>query len=140
MSDKDQKKLIWLLLSTLFIKALWTLHPDALLPPNEIPVYKMFKYSDILISKPTYFYFICAHTIMLIYIFVWGELLPRYRKLFVIWFVIQALQFVEYFFNYNEAQLWYFIGRYKLDVDLTLAKMTVLPATFLLYDYIWRRK
>jgi hypothetical protein len=139
MSDKDQRKLIWFVLVTLWIKALWTLHPDALLPNADIPTYKMFPFSDILITKPSYFYFICLHAITMIYVFVWGEVFKSYRNLFKIWFIIQAVQFVEYFFNYNEAQLWTFIGPYKLDIDLVFLKMVGLPVVFLLYNVIWNR-
>jgi hypothetical protein len=138
MRDADQRKLIWFILSTLWIKALWTLHPDALLPGVDIPVYKMFKYSETLISKPTYIFFICSHTITLIYIYVWGQVFVNYKNLFLIWFVIQIVQFGEFFLNYNEAQIWYFIGPYKLDIDLTLLKIVGLPITFLLYKLIWR--
>lgn len=140
MRDEDQRKLIWFILSTLWIKALWTLHPDALLPAEQIPVYKMFPYSDTPISKPTYIFFICSHTITLIYIYVWGQMFGRYKNLFLIWFVIQTVQFGEYFLNYNEAQLWYYIGPYKLDIDFTLLKIVGLPITFLLYKVIWRSR
>lgn len=138
MRDEDQRKLIWFILSTLWIKALWTLHPDALLPADQIPVYKMFSYSDTPISKPTYIFFICSHTITLIYIYVWGQVFVNYKNLFLIWFVIQVVQFGEFFLNYNEAQIWYYIGPYKLDIDLTLLKIVGLPVTFLLYKVIWR--
>lgn len=138
MRDEDQRKLIWFILSTLWIKALWTLHPDALLPAAEIPVYKMFPYSDTQISKPTYIFFICSNTITLIYIYVWGQVFVKYKNLFLVWFVIQMVQFGEFFLNYNEAQIWYYIGPYKLDIDLTLLKIVGLPITFLLYKLIWR--
>lgn len=136
----SEKNLIWLILSTLIIQALWTLHPDALLASNDIPVYKMFPFSETLISKPTYIYFICRHAVYLIYIRVWWSVFQNYKHLFGAWFWIQAVQFGEFFLNYNEAQLWFFIGSYKLDVDFTLLKMAGLPIMFLVYDYIWVRK
>ena len=142
MSEIQERKLIWLILSTLIIRYLWTLHPDNYIyeDPNLIPVYKMFPFSDQKISWPSYLYFPCLNIVQLIYIRVWMKVFDRYRNIFHVWFVIQAMQFGEYFLNYNEAQMSIHFGRYPLAIDLTLAKMVILPILFLLYDVIWRRR
>lgn len=128
--------IVLMLVLTPLIQALWTLHPDAWLPANQIPVYKMFKFAkDIEISMPTYFFFILRHSVTLIYIYSWGELLPKYKKIFSFWFIIQSVQFVEYFFDYNESQIFMNIGQYRLPIDLTLVKMFGLPAYLLVLKW-----
>lgn len=142
MSEEKQRRLIWLILSTLIIRYLWTLHPDNYIydDPNLIPVHKLFPFSDQLISWPGYLYFPCLHAAMLIYIWVWTSVFDRYKNIFHVWFTIRAIQFFEYFLNYNEAQMYLYLGRYKLGIDLTLAQMVIVPIMFLLYDVIWRKK
>lgn len=129
-------------MSTLIVRYLWTLHPDNYIyeDPNLIPEYKLFPFSDQKISWPGYFYFPCLNAVMLIYISVWMNVFNRYKNIFHVWFAIRAIQFFEYFLNYNEAQMWVYLGRYRLDIDLTLAQMVIIPITFLLYDVIWTRK
>lgn len=142
MSEAQQRKLIWLILSTLIIRYLWTLHPDNYIyeDPNLIPEYKLFPFSDQKISWPSYLYFACINAVQLIYIMVWMNVFSRYKNIFHVWFVIQAIQFGEYFLTYSEPQMSVNIGRYPLPIDLTLAKMVLLPSMFLLYDVIWRNK
>lgn len=108
--------------------------------PNDIPVYKLFPYSVQEISRPSYIGGACLHVVMLIFISVWMNVFDRYKNIFHVWFAIQAIQFGEYFLNYNEAQIHLYLGRFPLPIDLTLAKMVLLPAMFLLYDLIWRKR
>jgi hypothetical protein len=140
MSDKEQRKLIWILVWTPALKALWTLHPDRLLPADQIPTYKMFPFADIEISWPTYIYFIVLHIVQLVYVRSWWAMFERYRNVFTCWFWVEVIQFAEYFANYNEAQIWTYIGAYRLDIDFTLLKMAGLPIVFGFYEFIWRKR
>ena len=142
MSDREQRNLIWLILSTLIIRYLWQLHPDSFIysDPNDIPVYKLFWYSVQEISWPSYIGGACLHVVMLIFIRVWMNVFDRYRNIFHVWFAIQAIQFGEYFLTYNEAQMHVNIWKFPLPIDLTLAKMVLLPGMFLLYDVIWKKE
>jgi len=142
MTERQRRNLVWLLLSTLIIRYLWQLHPDSFIydDPNKIPVYKLFWFSEQEISWPSYIGGICLNIVMLIYIRVWMKVFGEYKMIFHIWFVIQAIQFGEYFLTYNEAQMSIHFGRFPLPIDLTLAKMVGLPIMFLLYDVIWKRR
>lgn len=142
MSEVQQRKLIWLILSTLIIRFLWTLHPDSFIyeDPNEIPEHKLFPFSNQLISWPSYISYACLHVVQLIFINVWMNVFNRYKNIFHVWFAIQAIQFGEYFLTYNTPQMSVNIGRYPLPIDLTLTKMVLLPSMFLLYDVIWKQK
>jgi len=140
MSEGQQKKLIWLILSTLIIRYLWTFHPDNYIyeDPNLIPEYKLFPFSDQKISWPSYLFFPCLYVVELINVKVWMNVFGRYKNIFHVWFAILVIQFGEYFLTYNKAQMHVHFGRFPLPVDLTLAKMVLLPGMFLLYDVIWR--
>lgn len=137
----SRKSLAWLAISTLFIKLIWLLHPDMMLQVKSIPTYQMFPFAkDIWITKPTYISFMCEKLVWLVIILIWGELLPEYKMVFGALFIIQALQFVEFFLNYNyEPWFWFYIGNHKIDIDLTLAKLTI-PSLILLYQQIWKGK
>lgn len=126
---------MWLIVIAPLIQALWTLHPDNFLDYDKIPTYKMFPFSEVEISKPTYFYFMLRHVVMMIYAYAFGELVPKYRKIFMFWFIVQSVQFVEYFFNYNEAKLWVMIFDHRLDLDLQFLKMLGMPIFYLILQW-----
>lgn len=135
-----EKKVVWLALSTLYIEALWTLHPDALLNYGTLPEYSLFPLNkDVTISWPTYISMFCKKSTALIIVRIWWLLLPKYRLCISALFVILALQFFQFFIDYNKAYIWVFIGNHKLDVDLTLAKLTI-PIGILIYQQTWKEK
>lgn len=96
---------VGLIISTLFIKELWKFYP------YSETVYKMFPYSEQMITKQTYFWFFSFYAIQLIVVASWYYKFEDYRFIFGAWFIFQILEFIEYYFTYNEAHLWFYIGQ-----------------------------
>lgn len=136
----SEKRLVLLVVSTLWVTVLWTLHPDALLDYKDIKSYRLFLYSDVEITWPTYIFFLCRHCVQLITIHVWWSIFEKYKPLFTVWFVIQAIQFVEYFMNYNTTVFFpvYFWG-HRLDVDFTFMKIILVTGMYVSRG-LWMRK
>lgn len=131
----SRKTIAWIAISGLFVKALWILHPDYDVPWQQLELIKKFPLSDIEITDITYVSMICDKSAMLIWIFCLGMLMPQYWRAFSVWFTIQALQFGEFFLNYNETSIYL----YGVPINLSFAKL-VLPACVLLYEQIWKDK
>lgn len=129
-----------MIIGTLFIKALWTLHPDVLLGIQNIQTHQMFPFAKhVWITKPTYISMICDKSISLIIVWTWLALMPEYKKPLSALFIIHSLQFVEFFFTYNETLIWMNIGRHKLDIDLSLLKL-IVPVGILIFQEPWKDK
>lgn len=129
-----------LALSAVWIKLIWLLHPHADMDFNETPVYSMFPIRpEIMISKPTYIATACGHITWLIFSTVCYFTLDNYRKIFGVLFIIQFLQFVEYFFTYNEPFDWQKVQLFghKVELTFTLAKL-VIPSCIYVFQEIWR--
>jgi hypothetical protein len=103
------KILFGLIVSTLFIEKLWKF------TPYSEELHHLFLYSDTLISYPTYYWFFCLYLVKLIYIRVWCVFLPQYWMVFNTWFIFQILEVVEFYFAYNEPQI--FIYGFGLTVE-----------------------
>jgi hypothetical protein len=127
-------------LSTLPLKLLWKLHPDCTLPYDQIPAYAMFKFSEIQITMPTYYALICDRIVWLIWIYIGARFFPQFWLTFQAWFVLQALMFVEFFFNYNEAYGSFDMFGYTVEVGLFTFKLLVPPVIFIIETVIWKRR
>ena len=108
---KDNYLLV-LILSTLFIKELWTMFPA------DSTERSLFPFSDTKITPQTYIWFLCFYAIQLIIIHTWYVKFPEYRLLFAVWFVFQVLEFIEYMLNYNEAKMWFYVGRHQINLNV----------------------
>lgn len=94
---------VGLIISTLFIKELWTFYP------YSEQTYKMFPYSPTLITKQTYFWFFCFYAIQLIVVSSWYYKFEECRVIFGVWFIFQFLEVIEYYLTYNEPHLWIWV-------------------------------
>lgn len=97
---------VGLIITTLFIKELWKL------VPYSEQTFKMFPYSDTLITKQTYFWFWCFYGIQIIIVSSWWYKFEDYRTIFTAWFIFQVLEFIEFYFTYNEALIWFYVGEH----------------------------
>ena len=127
-----------LVLFTLPISYLWKLHPHSVLPDDQVPWLNLFAYSDTQITWPTYISMICNNANKLIWIYVVLELLPRFKWSLNTWFVIQALQFVEFFFTYNETQFFMYFGNDRVEIGLHTAKL-IIPWLVFIFEAIWKK-
>jgi hypothetical protein len=135
----NEKELVVVSLLILWIKSLWTLHPDAQLSFDKVPVHHLFPYAeDVLISYPTYFFYFCDKTSWLMVTAIWYRVFENYRPVFTILFVIQSFQFIEYAINYNKA--WFTVEAFghDLEVDFTLLKLTIPFFVFIHYT-TWKK-
>lgn len=118
--------------STLFIKELWTLYPSSTLE------YKMFPYSETMITKQTYIWFMCYYAIQLIVVHTWYYKFPEYRLIFGVWFILQVMEFIEFLFSYNEALLWFYIDTHKINLNvINLKYLTIISLTT--HHLIWKQ-
>lgn len=115
-----EKFTVVLIVSSLFLKELWTLFPDSLV------TYKMFPYSDTMITKQTYIWFLCYYGIWLIIVHSWYYKFPDYRTLFGVWFLFQAVEVIEFYFTYNEALYYLHYKQHEIGVNVTNIKYVVL--------------
>jgi hypothetical protein len=127
----NDRVLIALILSTLFIKELWTLFPA---DPTEI---NPFPFSDQPITKQTYIWFICYYAIQLIVVHTWYMKFPEWRLVFGVWFIFQAMEFVEYFLTYNESKIWFLIDRHQININVINAKYITI-FTLTLRKFLWK--
>lgn len=135
-----KSRIALLALSALYVKLIWILHPHADLPYTEVPTFQLFPLAkDIMISKPTYIAFACNHVVWLIFISVCWFTLEKYRVTFAVLFLIQFLQFIEYFFTYNRPFNWQIISIFghEIEIGLTLVKL-IVPACICMYQVIWK--
>lgn len=123
---------------TLPVSLLWKLHPHAYLPFDQVPWFELFPYSETKITWPTYVSMICNNAIKLMWIYVIWELLPGFRWSLNTWFVIQALQFVEFFFTYNETQIFVKFMGHNVEIGLHLAKL-IIPWLVFIFEATWKK-
>lgn len=103
-------------MTTLFINELWTLEP------YSTETYKMFPFTDTLISKRAYYALACHYAVQVVTLMVLYAKFDSYRFLFGTWAVLNALEFVEYFFTYNKSIFFL----YDFGVNMTNIKFLVL--------------
>lgn len=117
---KDERYLVILLFSTLFIRELWTL-----LPYNPA-VRNYFLLYDMKMTFQTYIYFPCHFLANAIVIYILGLFFVSLTSVFKIWFYIQIFEVIDYFVMYNTP--WVSFNVFGLDVDfgITLFKMIIL--------------
>jgi hypothetical protein len=96
---------VGLIISTLFIKELWKFYP------YSDQTFKMFPYSDVMITRQTYFWFFCFYAIQIIVVASWYYKFEEYRLIFGAWFIFQVLEVSEYYFTYNEPHFWIWLDR-----------------------------
>jgi hypothetical protein len=139
MSDR---KLAFLALSAVWVKLIWMLHPHADIPFDQIPTYQMFPLRpDILISKPTYIATACGHIVWLIFATVCYFKFEQFKKAFAALFIIQLIQFFEYFANYNEPFAWQIVNLFghETEIGFTLIKL-VVPMGIFIYQLAWEER
>jgi hypothetical protein len=88
----------------------------------------MFRYSDQLIAKQTYFWFFCFYAIQLIVVSSWYYKFEEYRVIFGAWFVFQLLEVVEYYLTYNEAHWWIRVGDERIGLNVIKFKYVTVTA------------
>lgn len=115
-----EKFMVVLIVSTLLLRELWTLFPDSTV------AYKMFPYSDTMITKQTYIWFLCYYGIWLIIIHSWYFKFSDYRLLFGVWFLLQVAEVIEFYFTYNEALYYLHFRQHKIGVNVTNIKYVIL--------------
>lgn len=81
---------------------------------------------------------ICNNANKLIWLYVVIELLPGFRWSLNTWFVIQALQFVEFFFTYNETQIFVQFLGHNVEIGLHLAKL-IIPWLVFIFEATWKK-
>lgn len=123
--------LVALILSTLFIKELWTMFPA------DSVEHSLFPFSDITITKQTYIWFLCFYAIQLIIIHTWYVKFPEYRLIFAVWFWFQVMEFVEYLLNYNESKYWFLIGNHQINLNVINVKYVTI-FTLTLRKFLWK--
>lgn len=123
---------------TLPVSLLWKLHPHAYLPFDQVPWFELFPLSETKITWPTYVSMICNNAVKLMWIYVIWELLPGFRWSINTWFVIQALQFVEFFFTYNETQIFVQFLWHDVEIGLHLAKL-IIPWLVFIFEATWKK-
>jgi hypothetical protein len=112
--------MVLLIVSTLFLKELWTLFP------YDTETYKLFPYSETMMTKQTYIWFLCYYGIWLIILHSWYYKFVDYRIIFGVWFLFQIAEFVEFYFTYNEALYYLHFRQHKIGVNVTNIKYVVL--------------
>lgn len=133
------QKLVSAIMLTLPLKLFWKFHPDAWLPYEQVPYYKMYPFSDVMITVPNYLAYGLDKIIWLIWIAVACKVFAQFKALQVL-FVMQALIFVEYFFNYNEAYFVMEIFGDNMEVGLFTLKLYVPCIVFIIETVIWKRR
>lgn len=117
--DRD-KILVLCMVSTLFVNELWTLEP------YSTTTYQMFPYAETWISKRAYYALACHYAVMVIILMVLYTKFETYRVLFGVWFILNALEFVEYFLTYNKALYYLHYKQHQVGVNMTNIKYVVL--------------
>lgn len=132
-----EERVVLLVMFTLPISYFWKLHPHAALPDDQVPWLHLFPYSETVITWPTYISMVCANINKLIWVYAACEMFPKFKWSLNTWFVIQALQFVEFFFTYNETQFFTYLFGHKVELGLHLAKL-ILPWMVFIWEMTWK--
>jgi hypothetical protein len=110
---------------------MWTLFPA------DPSTHDYFLFSDTMMTKQTYVWFMCYYCIQLIIVRIWYEKFPGYHLIFGSWFIFQSLEFIEFLLTYNESVVWFYVGHHKIDLNVINFKyMTII--TLLIHKFTWK--
>lgn len=124
----DTLQCVLLILSSLVIKEIWVFLPEYVNCSSPI---KPFPFYDIEIYPQTYVSYPCDDIGRLMLIYLIGKKLVHYKPVAEAWFILQSIEFVDYFFTYNTA--WFKVG--DLGIGITFTTFTVL--TVITLERIW---
>lgn len=105
--------------------------------PADSTEYSLFPFSDTVMTKQTYVWFICFYAIQLIVVHTWYQKFPEWRMIFSVWFIFQVLEFIEGLLTYNEAKIWVFIGRHQINMNVINFKYVTI-FTLTLRKILWK--
>lgn len=121
---KERRDIVVLVFLANSVVLLWTVLPDQ-------GLIKPFPLSDQEIYFQTYIWIATIYMAFLILTWVMFQLSDKLRQFFNVVFILQALQFVEYFCNYN--QTWFHITLYdsayttlSIPVNIAMIRFPIL--------------
>ena len=114
----SERAIIVLIFTAIFLKELFLLMPEG-------KYIEPFPFYDMRITAQTYFYFACAYVGMMIIAFIFTKVLNEFKIVAHAWFILQALEFVDYLLTYNST--WFNLG--FIPVGITLLKFLILSST-----------
>lgn len=116
-----QRWLLVILFATYLIHEAWTLFPDS------SAVFKMFPFSDQVISKQYYVFLVSQYVIWIIVFGVIYVLIEEGLRDVVKWFLVfQCLELIEFFLTYNEPLLRVKIINIPVGINITNIKVVVM--------------
>lgn len=119
-----RNQIVLTVFSSLGVRELWTLFPYSETRHSFFPFY------HIEMTLQTYLYFPCQYIANMMLWYCLGELAIQWGRLFFgTLFVLQSVEFVDYFFTYNTA--WFQIGGH--DFGITYFRMFVMGMVTLYY-------
>lgn len=119
--------------STLFINELWTL------TPFSYTTYQLFPFVDTAITKRAYYALACHYAVMVVILMVLYYKFDKLRVVFGVWFILNALEFIEYFLTYNKAVFFVHIGSHEVGINMTNIKYLVLSFLTIFKIITWSR-
>lgn len=111
----NERLIVVLIFTAIFLKELFFL-----LPENVF--IRPFPLHNIEITLQSYLYFACSYAGMLIVAYIFSRTLTRFRGVAETWFILQGIEFADYFLTYNTP--WCYFG--QLPIGITLVKFIVL--------------
>jgi hypothetical protein len=124
MRDKELWVII-LIVSSLVLRELWILFPA------DYTAYKMFPYSEIEITKQTYWSYPLRFASEMMWTAAIYLFIQKFRFFFHVLFVVQFIEIIEYFYTYNEP--WF--EAFGIPVGITVTKFIVLTLTIIMQWY-----
>lgn len=109
-----------MLVSTLFIKEMWTLIPWS------ASTHKLFPFSDVMITNQTYYSYACHYAVALVVSMVIYDKFDQCKSVFGPWMILNALEFIEYFVTYNQPLAYVTAGDHKFHVTITNIRYIVI--------------
>lgn len=85
-------------------------------------------YPEMEITKQSYFYMACSYAGMMIIAFIFSKKLGSFWIVGHAWFILQAVEFADFFFTYNTH--WFSV--FGIGIGITLLKFCIL---FLIITY-----
>lgn len=125
MRDREMWAII-LIVASLVIRELW------ILLPADYQVYPMFPYSDILITKQTYWSYPLRFASEMLWTAALYLFFQNFKSFLHVLFLVQFVELIEYFYTYNEPWFETVVFGAEIPVGITVSKFIVLTVTILI--------
>lgn len=122
MKDREMWALI-LIAASLVIRELW------ILIPTDYQTYQMFPYSDISITKQTYWSYPLRFASEMLWTAALFLFFQTFKSFLHVLFLVQFVELIEYFYTYNEPWFETVVFGLEIPVGITVSKFIVLTVT-----------